>query len=118
MAIINDRIKERRLSLGMTLLDLANILGVKEATVQRYESGAIKNIKHETITALAKALKCSPPYLMGWEASEQETPAPEDERTKEIIEMISQLTPQEKDLVIAQLKGILAMRKNHPAPDR
>ena len=35
-------IKNRRLELGLTLKDVANALGVSEATVQRYESGDIK----------------------------------------------------------------------------
>ena len=67
MAKINERIKERRTQLGLTLLQIANRLGVKEATVQRYESGEIKNIKHETIIKLAEILECSPTYLMGWD---------------------------------------------------
>ena len=66
MAILNERIKEMRTKRDLTLLQLAEALGVKEATVQRYESGEIKNIKHETIVAIANILNCSPVYLMGW----------------------------------------------------
>lgn len=66
MGIINDRIRERRISLGLTLLEVADYLGVKEATAQRYESGAIKSIGHETVAKLAILLKCDPSYLMGW----------------------------------------------------
>ena len=69
MGILNDRIKQRRLQLGLTLLFLAEQLGIKEATMQRYESGEIKNIKHETIVKLAEILHCSPSYLMGWQDS-------------------------------------------------
>ncbi|NNJ30129.1 helix-turn-helix domain-containing protein [Lacrimispora defluvii] len=72
MAEINDRIKERRLAAGKTLLEVSEFLGVKEATAQRYESGEIKNIKHETIVSLAKLFNCSPAYLMGWEADKKE----------------------------------------------
>ena len=67
MSQINERIKERRLQLDLTLLDVANAIGVKESTAQRYESGTIKNISHETICRLAEVLHCSPSYLMGWE---------------------------------------------------
>lgn len=69
MSIINERIHDRRTALGLTLLEVAEFLGVKEATAQRYESGAIKSIGHETISSLSKILKCSPSYLMGWEDS-------------------------------------------------
>jgi len=73
MSILNERIKLRRFALNMTLLYIAECLGVKEATVQRYESGEIKNIKHETIVQLAEILKCSPAYLMGWQDSPSST---------------------------------------------
>lgn len=71
MALINERIKERRLNMGLTLAEVAESLGVKEATAQRYESGAIKSISHDVICKLSTLLKCSPSYLMGWE----DTPA-------------------------------------------
>lgn len=63
---LNERIKERRQALKMTLLEVADALGVKEATVQRYESGEIKNLKLDTILNLARIFKCSPSYLVGW----------------------------------------------------
>lgn len=66
MATLQSRIKEQRLNAGLTLLEVANFLGVKEATAQRYESGEIKNIKHETIVELANLFNCNPSYLMGW----------------------------------------------------
>lgn len=66
MAEINERIKEMRKRKHLTLLDVAEHLGVKEATAQRYESGNIKNIKHETIWKLAELFDCDPMYLMGW----------------------------------------------------
>lgn len=69
MSKINEMIKMRRLEMGLTLLEVADALGVKEATAQRYESGAIKNISHETICKLSETLHCSPSYLMGWEDS-------------------------------------------------
>ena len=72
MGIINERIKERRLAAGLTLAEVADYLGVKEATAQRYESGAIKNISHETVCKLATILHCSPAYLMGWEKDVEE----------------------------------------------
>ena len=82
MSSINQRIKSRRLALGLTLSEVADQLGVKEATAQRYESGEIKNIKHETIAALAKILRCSPAYIMGWEeiAEKNEPPVSDAEQ--------------------------------------
>ena len=66
MATLNERIKMMRKIKGLTLLEVAEYLGVQEATVQRYESGNIKNLKHETICKLADLFGCDPQYLVGW----------------------------------------------------
>ena len=66
---LNDRIKEMRKRKGLTLLEVAEYLGVQEATVQRYESGNIKNLKIETISKLAVLFGCDPQYLVGWTES-------------------------------------------------
>ena len=69
--IWNERIRRRRKECGLTLLDVANKIGVKEATVQRYESGNIKNIKHDTLVRLAEVLDTTPAALMGWESEDE-----------------------------------------------
>ena len=61
----NERIKKCRLECGLTLLELSKMLGVTESTVQRYESGEIKNPKQETLLGMAKIFGCSTGYLMG-----------------------------------------------------
>ena len=66
MPELNERIKELRKKHNLTLFDVAEYLGVKEATAQRYESGNIKNIKYETICKLAELFECEPQYLLGW----------------------------------------------------
>ena len=73
MSTLNDRIKEMRKKKGLTLLEVAEYLGVQEATVQRYESGNIKNLKHETICKLADLFGCDPQYLVGWTENSPET---------------------------------------------
>ncbi|MDM5352621.1 XRE family transcriptional regulator [Lysinibacillus sphaericus] len=64
---IGDRIKKARLKRGMTLIEVAERLNKTEATIQRYESGNIKNLKNDTIEELANVLNVSPAYLMGWD---------------------------------------------------
>ncbi len=64
-------IKHRRTILDMTMDELAKLIGVSTPTVQRYESGEIKNVRHDKIKLLADALQCSPAYLMGWDENPQ-----------------------------------------------
>lgn len=64
---IKDILKNRRIELGLTLLQVAKAVGVSEATVSRWESGEIANMKRSRIAALAKILQISPATIMGWE---------------------------------------------------
>lgn len=66
MAIWNERIHEKRIEKGITLAQIAEKLGVTEATAQRYERGNIKNIPYEYMCMYGEILHCSPAYLMGW----------------------------------------------------
>ena len=94
MAKIHARIKERREAVGLTLAQLAEITGVKEATAQRWESGNIKTIKYETVELLAEALRCTPQYLMGWE--EEKPATTKDDGLSEIAKLFSELTPDNR----------------------
>jgi transcriptional regulator with XRE-family HTH domain len=66
---IIDNIKERRLALGYSYQDLANKTGMNKSTLQRYETGSIRNLSIDNLEVLAKALDIDPAYLMGWEDS-------------------------------------------------
>lgn len=64
---LKDILHKRRMELGLTLKEIADRIGVTEATVQRWESGAIVNIRSNRLTMLAEILQISPTELMGWE---------------------------------------------------
>ncbi|MBU3113573.1 helix-turn-helix domain-containing protein [Clostridium lacusfryxellense] len=64
---IIKRIKERRIRLNLSYQDLADKTGISKSTLQRYETGFIKNLPIDKLEILAFALNASPSYLMGWE---------------------------------------------------
>ncbi|MDV9583828.1 helix-turn-helix transcriptional regulator [Clostridioides difficile] len=66
MLEITNRIKNKRLELNMSYQDLANKTGLSKSTLQRYETGAIKNIPLDKLEILAHALDESPAFIMGW----------------------------------------------------
>lgn len=70
LKIMNElgmKIRELRLSLGMSQEELGAKIGVKKAAIHKYESGLVVNLKRETIDKLANALDTTPAYLMGWD---------------------------------------------------
>lgn len=71
MDSIKEIIKNRRIELGLTQLEVAKAVGVSEATVSRWESGDIGDMRRSRIAALAKILKLNPNVLMGWKDEEE-----------------------------------------------
>lgn len=57
-------IAQRREELGMSQVDLAKAVGVSKASVCRWESGDISNMRRDRIQKLADALKISPLDLL------------------------------------------------------
>ena len=63
---IGERIKTRRIELGLSVDELAKRLGKNRATVYRYENGDIKDMPTPVLEPLAKVLETTPAELMGW----------------------------------------------------
>lgn len=57
---VGNYIKSLRQSKGMTQEELGNIIGVKKAAVQKWESGLVQNLKRETIKKLADFFEVNP----------------------------------------------------------
>ena len=71
------KIKQLRQDQGLTLEQVAKVVGVGKSTVRKWETGMIANMKRDKIAALAKALHTTPAYLMGWEKKVEENPVGE-----------------------------------------
>lgn len=63
MKTVGDKIKERRIELGMTQEELGNKVGVQRAAINKYEKNIVENIKRSTQEKLAEALGLSPAEL-------------------------------------------------------
>jgi len=73
VSITGDRMQERRKELGINADMLAEHLGVSRSTIFRYENGDIEKVPANLLPDIAKFLKTSEAYLMGWrDVSESE----------------------------------------------
>lgn len=61
---IGEIIHNQRISLGLTLEDVGNAVGVSKSTVKKWETGFIANIKRDKIANLASILKINPVVLI------------------------------------------------------
>ena len=64
-----QRIKDLRLAKGLTLEQVASVVGVGKSTVRKWETGMIANMRRDKIASLAQALGVTPEHLMGWDDS-------------------------------------------------
>ncbi len=102
---LSNILRKRRKELGLTLAEIAAKMGVSEATVQRWESGNIKNMRQERISSLAEVLHVTPAYLMGWEEEStqgQKKEAvqkddPNEKKKDEIRRLFDQMSPDQQE---------------------
>lgn len=61
---IAKKIKDRRESMDMSYQKLSDLTGLSKSTLQRYETGGIKNIPIEKLRLITDALRISLPELI------------------------------------------------------
>nr|DAG05025.1 MAG TPA: helix-turn-helix domain protein [Siphoviridae sp. ctuy39] len=66
---IGQRIKNRRICLGLSVDEVALKLGKNRATIYRYEKDDIKDLPITVLEPLANVLETTPADLMGWGGS-------------------------------------------------
>ena len=64
---LGEKIKARRIELGLSVDQIAEKIDRNRATVYRYENSDIGDIPTGVLETLAKALSTTPAELMGWE---------------------------------------------------
>ena len=112
-----DRIKNRRIELGLTLEELGKRVGVGKSTVRKWETGYIANMRRDKIAKLAEALDVSPLYIMGIESPEENEPAEEGkltEKQSELLDLISSLSDSEISVLLAAARSLIEL---HRSPD-
>lgn len=101
--MIGDKIKARRLELGMTQEELAQKLGFKsKSSINKIELNKT-DIPQKRISQFAKALETTPAFLMDWE-KKKESLSPEMKELAKRVRITSTnqyYTKEEKELVKA-----------------
>ena len=64
---VGNRIRQVRQEQDVTQQELADYIGVSKQAVYKYENNIVTNIPTDKVDAIAKRLKVSPAYQMGWE---------------------------------------------------
>ena len=106
-----QRIKELRHRRGLTLEQVAEVVGVGKSTVRKWETGMIANMRRDKIADLAKALGTTPAYLMGWNENDEKSNSPTEPELSEgeakLIELFRQVPEDKQQLVLQMIETAL-----------
>lgn len=106
---IHDRIRELRVERGMSQLELAQAVGYKgRSAICKVEKGE-RDISQSMIVKYAAVFGVSPAYLL-YGVEDEPSVKPLSPQDIEFLKLISELSDDEKKMIIAQIKGILASR--------
>ena len=110
---LGGRISELRKAQGMTQVQLAEVLGVAQQTLQAYEGGA-RRMPVSTLPLLAKTLGVSLEVLFGEESAKpvrsKRGPVP---AWQQHVEAISKLPRAQQRFVTQVLESVLAQQAQH-----
>ena len=107
-----QRIKALRQEKGLTLEQVADVVGVGKSTVRKWETGMIANMKRDKIASLAKALGTTPEYLMGWEEKKDSpTELQLSEGEKRILELFRRIPEERQGYALEVLETLLKMQQ-------
>lgn len=118
-----DIIKNKRIELGLTLADIADAVGVSAATVSRWESGDIANMRRDKIEALAHVLGLSPLDILGRdpdpaegyyfdpEAARIAQKIYEDKYLRALFDAAADATPDDLKTIHTMLKALKAKER-------
>ena len=110
------RIKALRQEKGLTLEQVADVVGVGKSTVRKWETGMIANMKRDKIADLAKALGTTPAYLMGWEEDiEEKKDSPSEpqltEGEKMLLDLFNRVPEDKQQLVLQMIRAALGSQE-------
>ena len=107
-----QRIKALRQEKGLTLEQVADVVGVGKSTVRKWETGMIANMKRDKIASLAKALGTTPEYLMGWdEQKSSPTELELSEGEKVLLDLFNRVPEDQQKLVLQMIRAALGSRE-------
>lgn len=110
---IAQRIKALRQDRGLTLEQVADVVGVGKSTVRKWETGMIANMRRDKIASLAKALSTTPEYLMGWEEDKRISPDELSltEGERDVLELFRAIPEDQQPVVLAMIRAALSTGK-------
>ena len=106
-----EKIRNRRLEMGMTMEDLGRAIGVQRSAINKYEKGVV-GIKSKTLAKIANVLNISPVLLLddieGEDVEQYVTEIPQTREAKIISGGIDKMDPERREQALKVLQAIFS----------
>ncbi len=110
IAEIAERIRARRLSLGLTFRDLEERTGIDKSSLQRYETTHTQVIPLSRIDRIADGLGVSPAYIMGWNTDDETARIAQKllgrPDLKALLDVSHDVSPEDLQVIIKMMEGL------------
>ena len=107
---MQNRIREIRKALGLTMKELGEKVDVAESTISQYETGK-RQPDNETLLKLGEVLDVSVGYLLGVEPREGDRVVTMDDFTYALQNEAKTLTDMDKQILLSMAKQLNDARK-------
>lgn len=94
---------------GLTVSAMCLALGMSKSTMSDLKSGRKKTLSSDTIAKIAEFLNVTADELIFGREYKEEAATPKDDRSAkeaQAMELFSRLSPEEQEIVLAQLRGL------------
>lgn len=112
MTTRGQRIKNRRIEIGLTQKELGTRIGVRAPTVSDWESDTIKEIDGSNLIKLSKALERSPDWILTGSTKKEDLIEGSNDPYKTILPSGVKLDPLD-ELLIEVALGLPDAKKRH-----
>ena len=103
--ILYNRIEELCAKQGVSAYRLCKDIGIRGSVLSDLRAGRKQGLSSKTLTLIAEYFGVSIDYLLG----KEEAATPKDDRSAkeaQAMELFSRLSPEEQEIVLAQLRGL------------
>lgn len=96
---LGEKIRTLRHENGMSMEELAHLLGVQRSAVNKYEKGIVVNLKRSTIASLARIFNVSPSYFL-----DDDFPIEITDDERQLISLFRSATDEGRDAALTILR--------------
>jgi transcriptional regulator with XRE-family HTH domain len=99
-----ERMKQLRVTRGLTQEQVGKVIGVSKATIMKYEKGEIKNLKRTSVQKLSEFFGVTPQYLLALTDEKEPTL---DAMEEDLVNRFRALTNAQKIIVYKSVDRLL-----------